>query len=333
MRPLIVPMVAVLAVLGMLGTIAAQEESDREIEIHKNVKLIQIAEKPGLPADLASQYRGFLPVFREVLKENTKDHSADNYLVLRVEPGVKEIGSAKTKRAQARVTSFCRNSKKEYIGSFILYSYLTQGPVNKEETEQFLRKQILDPLECYEPIERVVAPQEKKEEPALPDVAPKEPAPEKPVQAPVPSPPAQKPEFSERSVSEVEIHKNIHLIETTISSNIPADLADQYRSFLPVFKEVLKENTKDQSDEERLFIRVAAGMREVGSAKAKRAQARVTSFCRGDKKEYIGNLLLYSYATNGPVNKEETGQFLRKQLLEPLTCYAPIEDAAAPPPR
>jgi hypothetical protein len=190
MRPLIVPMVVLLAGLGILGTIAAQEESDREIEIRKNVKLIQIAEKPGLTADLASQYRSFLPVFREVLKENTKDHGADNSLILRVEPGIKEIGSAKTKRVQARVTSFCKNSKKEFVGSLILYSYLTQGPVNTEETEQFLRKQILEPLECYEPTERAVAPKETKEEPALPAVAPKEPAPEKPAQAPVPSPPA-----------------------------------------------------------------------------------------------------------------------------------------------
>ena len=201
MRLLIVPTIAVLAALGFLANIAAQDEKDREIEIHKNVKLIQMAATPGLAADLAVQYRNFLPIFREVLKENTKDHGIDNNLILRVEPGMKEIGSAKTKRAQARVTSFCKNSRKEYIGSFILYSYLTQGPVNKEETEQFLRKQILEPLECYEPIERVVAPQEAKEEPALPGVAPKEPAPEKPVQAPVPSPPAQKPEFSERSAS------------------------------------------------------------------------------------------------------------------------------------
>jgi hypothetical protein len=331
MRPLIVPMVVLLAGLGILGTIAAQEESDREIEIRKNVKLIQIAEKPGLTADLASQYRSFLPVFREVLKENTKDHGADNSLILRVEPGIKEIGSAKTKRVQARVTSFCKNSKKEFVGSLILYSYLTQGPVNKEETEQFLRKQILEPLECYTPTERIVVPLEAKEAPALPVAEPKEAAPGIPVQASLPSPPARKSEFSERSGSEAEIHRNVLLIEMAVSSDIPRDMADQYRSFLSIFKEVLKESTKDQSEEKRLFIRVAAGIREVGSEKTKRAQARVTSFCRGDRKEYVGNLLLYSYATSGPVNKEEAKLFLRKQILEPLECYAPTERVAAPP--
>jgi hypothetical protein len=158
MRLLIVPMFAVLAGLGLLGNIAAQEEKDREIEIHKNIKLIQIAATPGIPADLASQYRGFLPMFRDVLEENTKDQGNENNMVLRVEPGIKEIGSAKTKRVQALVTSFCKNSRKEYVGSFILYSYINSGPVNKEETEQFLRKQILEPLECYAPVERVVAP-------------------------------------------------------------------------------------------------------------------------------------------------------------------------------
>lgn len=70
---------------------------------------------------------------------------------------VKEVGAAKTKRAQARVTVFCRNSRKEYIGNFILHSYASNGPVNREETEQFLRKQILEPMECYVPAESVLA--------------------------------------------------------------------------------------------------------------------------------------------------------------------------------
>jgi hypothetical protein len=326
-------MFAVFAGLSLWGNILAQEESDREIEIHKNVRLIQIAATPGIPADLAGQYRSFLPMFRDVLKENTQDQSDEKQLVLRITPGIKEVGASKTKRIQANVASYCKNSRKEFIGSFTLYSYLTQGPVNKEETEQFLRKQILEPLECYVPTERIVAPPEAKEAPAPPVAEPKGPAPAKPVQAPVPSPPVPKPELPERSGSEAEIHKNVYLIETAISSDIPADLADQYRSFLPIFKEALKGSSKDQSEEKRLFIRVAVEMREVGSAKAKRAQARVTSFCRGARKEYIGNLLLYSYATNSPVNKEEAKLFLRKQILEPLECYEPITGVADPPPR
>jgi hypothetical protein len=34
------------------------------------------------------------------------------------------------------------------MATFILYSYLSAGPVNKEETEQFLKKQILDCAIC-----------------------------------------------------------------------------------------------------------------------------------------------------------------------------------------
>jgi hypothetical protein len=101
--------------------------------------------------------------------------------------------------------------------------------------------------------------------------------------------------------------------------------------FLPMLRDVLRENTKDQADEKSLVLNVAAGIREVGSAKIKRAQARVTSFCRNSKKEYIGNFILHSYATNGPVNKEETEQFLRKQILEPLECYVSAESVLASP--
>jgi hypothetical protein len=76
-------------------------------------------------------------------------------MLIRVAAGVKEVGSAKTKRALAYVTSCCRNSTKEYVGSLILHSYLTNGPVNEEETEVFLRKNILEPLDCYAPKENV----------------------------------------------------------------------------------------------------------------------------------------------------------------------------------
>jgi len=62
---------------------------------------------------------------------------------------MKEVGSAKTKRPLARITAFRRNSKQEYVGLFILYSYQTAGPVNKEETSQFLKKQVLEPAECH----------------------------------------------------------------------------------------------------------------------------------------------------------------------------------------
>jgi hypothetical protein len=144
-----VPMLIALAFPFFLWELGAQERSDREIEIHKNVKLIESSATPDIPADLAVQYQNFLPTFKEALKESTKDQPDESVLILRVAAGFKEVGSAKTKRAQARVTAFCRNSKQEYIGNLILYSYVTNGPVNKEETAQFLKKQILEPLECY----------------------------------------------------------------------------------------------------------------------------------------------------------------------------------------
>ena len=133
------------------------ERSDRESEIRKNVRLIEFAAPPDLPDELASRYHAFLPMFREVLKENTRDQAEKDHLIIRITAGMREVGSAKTRHAQARVTAFCRNSKRQYIGNFILHSYATGGPVNKEETEQFLRKQILEPLECYRPAENIVA--------------------------------------------------------------------------------------------------------------------------------------------------------------------------------
>jgi hypothetical protein len=141
----------VLALLIFSWGVCAQEKTDRDVEIHKNVKLIITAPAPDIPEDIANQYRGFLPILEEVLKQDTSDQSDECSLTLRVAIGIKEIGSAKTKRPMARVTAFRRNSKQEYIGSFILYSYATSGPVNKEETDQFLKKQILDPAECKKP--------------------------------------------------------------------------------------------------------------------------------------------------------------------------------------
>lgn len=76
-------------------------------------------------------------------------------MLIRVEAGEREIGSAKTTRPLAQVTASCRNSTRQYFGNLILYSYATDGPVNEEETEQFLRKQNLEPSECYVPTERI----------------------------------------------------------------------------------------------------------------------------------------------------------------------------------
>jgi hypothetical protein len=140
--------VVVLAFLSFSWTVWAQEKVDREVQIHKNVKLIVMTAGPDIPEAVASQYKSFLPILEDALRDTTMDESDECYLTLRVSIGVKEIGSAKTQRPQTRITAFRRNSKQEYIGSFILYSYINSGPVNKEETSQFLTKQILEPAAC-----------------------------------------------------------------------------------------------------------------------------------------------------------------------------------------
>jgi hypothetical protein len=138
----------VLALLFLSWSVRAQEKIDRDVEIHKNVKLIILAPAPDIPEDIVTQYKSFMPVFQEALTESIGDQTDECGLTIRLSIGVKEIGAAKVKRPLARVSAFRRNSRQEYIGTLILYSYATQGLVNKEETEQFLKKQILDPAEC-----------------------------------------------------------------------------------------------------------------------------------------------------------------------------------------
>jgi hypothetical protein len=137
-----------LAFLFFAWSVSAQEKTDREVEIHKNVKLVELGIAPEIPEDMVKQYRSFLPILEDCLKENTSPQSDECSLTLRVNAGIKEIGAAKTKRPLARISAFRRNSKQEYIGNLILYSYVNSGPLNKEETTLFLRKQILEPAEC-----------------------------------------------------------------------------------------------------------------------------------------------------------------------------------------
>lgn len=138
----------VLALLSLSWNVQAQEKPVREVDIHKNVKLVQLSISPDIPEDLVKQYQDFLPILEESLKESTGPQSDACSLTIRVAAGMKEI--AKTKRPLARVSAFRRNSKQEYVGTFILYSYINSGLVNKEETITFLKKQILEPAECTE---------------------------------------------------------------------------------------------------------------------------------------------------------------------------------------
>jgi hypothetical protein len=141
-------MIPILAFLVLSWSVPAQDKIDRETDVHKNVKLVVMAAPSDLPEDLAKSYANFIPTLEEALKESTTDQSDDCALTIRVSAGLKEIGSAKTKRATARISAFRRNSRQEYVGTLILHSYSTGGPVNKEETTQFLTKQILEPAEC-----------------------------------------------------------------------------------------------------------------------------------------------------------------------------------------
>jgi hypothetical protein len=136
------------ALVFLTLTLWAQDKVDREVEIHKNIKLVVLSPAAEVPADVAKEFQSFLPTLEASLKESTADQPDECLLTLRVSAGVKEIGAAKTKRPMARITAYRRNSKQEYLGNFILYSYLSAGPVNKEETSQFLKKQILEPAAC-----------------------------------------------------------------------------------------------------------------------------------------------------------------------------------------
>ncbi len=139
---------AILTVLVFSWSASAQNKTSREIDIHENAKLEVMAVSSNIPEDMAEQFRLFLPILEEVLGEITTDQSAACALTIKVAAGFKEIGSAKTKRPTAVITAFRRNSRQEYVGTFILHSYVSDGLVSKEETEQFLTKQILEPAVC-----------------------------------------------------------------------------------------------------------------------------------------------------------------------------------------
>jgi hypothetical protein len=137
-----------LAFLLFSCTVLAQEKG-REVEIRKNVKLVEMSPAPETPDDLIKEYQTFLPMLIQSLKESTTDQSDECTLTLRVNAGFKAVGAAKIKRPTADITAFRKNAKTEYSGRLILYSYITSGPVSKEEASQFLKKQILDVAECH----------------------------------------------------------------------------------------------------------------------------------------------------------------------------------------
>lgn len=147
------PEIRTYLILGFLllsWSVWAQDNSGREVQIHKNIKMIQMPTAADTPADMVAQHKAFTPLFEQVLKKITSDETDNCALTIRVTLGFKEIGSAKVKRPTARVAAYRKGGRQEFIGTFVLYSYMNSGMVNEEETEQFLRKQILEPAACAE---------------------------------------------------------------------------------------------------------------------------------------------------------------------------------------
>jgi hypothetical protein len=141
-------MFLILAALLFPWAVWSQENVEREVSIRNNVKLVILAPAQDIPEGIQKQYHAFLPTFEQVLKENTTAQSDECALTLRIAAGLKEIGALKVRRPFVRVAAFRRNSRQEYVGTLLLFSYSTSGPVNAEETAQFLKKQVLEPAEC-----------------------------------------------------------------------------------------------------------------------------------------------------------------------------------------
>jgi len=124
----------------------AQEKAEHEVDIHSNVKLLEMPIPQDMPEELKAKYQVFVQRLKDALQESTSERTAASALTIQVRPGVKEIGAAKTKRALARVTGFKKDSKTEYFANIFLHSYETGDTVNKTEIEKFLSQQIFNPL-------------------------------------------------------------------------------------------------------------------------------------------------------------------------------------------
>ena len=158
----------VLFILGMLGWItinASKLENyfkgsvqvhafvrdgspQKEIDVHKNVRLVEMPFPADMPDDLKKEYAAFLPLFEEVVKESIPDQTDNCALTIRITPGTRAIGASKQLRATARLQGYRRQSTNEYLAVLILYSYITGKLVDKEEIRRFLEIQILKPAAC-----------------------------------------------------------------------------------------------------------------------------------------------------------------------------------------
>lgn len=128
-------------------SVVAQEKAERETDIHDNVKLLEMPVPPNIPEEFRAKYQLFLGRLKQALKDKTSERSSASALVIQVCPGIREVGTSKTKQPAARITAFKKDSKSEYVANVLLYSYATGETVNKEEIERLLALQILNPLD------------------------------------------------------------------------------------------------------------------------------------------------------------------------------------------
>jgi hypothetical protein len=141
-------LILAMAFLGVPWILKAQGVQDREIEIHKNVRLILSPVQAEMPADLREKYERFLPMLEEALAATTSPESPECALTIRVAAGFKEIGNAKVKRAFTRFTTYRRNSDQEFVAQLYLHSFITDAPVSKREITDFLKERILSLTTC-----------------------------------------------------------------------------------------------------------------------------------------------------------------------------------------
>jgi hypothetical protein len=145
MKSVCMPILFLLLLLP-LWSVKAQEKADRGIEIHSNVRLIEMPIPQDMPEEFRTKYQVFLQQLKTTLKEKTSERSSASALIIQVRPGIKEVGLNRTKRAMASITAYKKDSTNEFCGDLLLHSYATGETVNKEEIEKFLTMQILNPL-------------------------------------------------------------------------------------------------------------------------------------------------------------------------------------------
>ena len=145
MRNVRIPILFLLLSLPF-WSVKAQEKAEREIDIHNNVRLLEMPIPKDLPEEYKAKYQVFLQQLKTALSENTSERAAASALIIQVCPGIREVGLNRTKRATASITAYKKDSKSEFHGDIFLHSFATGETVNKEEIEKFLKLQILNPL-------------------------------------------------------------------------------------------------------------------------------------------------------------------------------------------